>query len=218
MLHKEINNRIPIEIIVAEDGSTDGTKAILSELSKRIPIKIIFGEERKGYSQGLIDALVKVKTKFVVFVDSDGQHLASDFWNLYNLRNCYDIVTGWRINRADSFHRRLISKSFQLLAKNLFKIPKFNDMTAPYRLVNSTIAKRIAEKSKHMKESFWTEFTIRASYMGFSSKEVPVTHRIRVGGGSNVYKPTKLVGIVISQLKGMFSLKMELRNQIITNN
>ena len=39
--YNEIGSKIPIEIIVAEDGSTDGTKAILSELSKRIPMKII---------------------------------------------------------------------------------------------------------------------------------------------------------------------------------
>ena len=111
--YKEIGSRISIEIIVAEDGSTDGTKAILCELSKRIPMKIIFGKDRKGYSRGLIDGIAKVNTKFVVFVDSDGQHLASDFWKLYKLKDFYDIVTGWREKRADGFHRKIISSVFK---------------------------------------------------------------------------------------------------------
>lgn len=210
--YKEIGSRISIEIIVAEDGSTDGTKAILCELSKRIPMKIIFGKDRKGYSRGLIDGIAKVNTKFVVFVDSDGQHLASDFWKLYKLKDFYDIVTGWRVKRADSFHRKLISSVFQWLAKILFKIPKYHDITAPYRLVNTTIAKKIANDSKFMKESFWTEFTIRAYYNGFRLKEVPVTHKRRLDGDSNVYRPNKLFGIVVSQLKGMLLLKKELGN------
>ena len=209
----EIGSKIPIEIIVAEDGSTDGTKAILCELSKKIPMKIIFGKDRKGYSQGLIDGLAKINTEYVVFLDSDGQHLASDFWKLYELRNRYDIVTGWREKRADAFHRKIISSVFKWVAKILFKIPKYHDITAPYRIVNSTIAKKIADDSKYMKESFWTEFTIRAYYNGFKSKEVPVTHRRRLDGDTNVYRPNKLFGIIVSQLKGMLLLKKELGNK-----
>ena len=127
----EIGSKIPIEIVVAEDGSTDGTKAILCELSKRIPMKIILGKDRKGYSQGLIDGLAKVDTDYVVFLDSDGQHIASDFWRLYELRKDYDIVTGWRLKRADGLHRKIISSVFKWLAKILFKIPKYHDITAP---------------------------------------------------------------------------------------
>ncbi len=209
----EISSKIPIEIVVAEDGSTDGTKAILRDLSKRIPMKIILGKDRKGYSQGLIDGLAKVDTDYVVFLDSDGQHIASDFWKLYELRKDYDIVTGWRVKRADGLHRKIISSVFKWLAKILFKIPKYHDITAPYRIVNSTIAKKIANDSKYMRESFWTEFTIRAYFNGFKIKEVPVTHRKRLDGETNVYKPNKLFGIIVSQLKGMLSLKKELVNK-----
>jgi len=212
--YKEIGSRIPIKIIVAEDGSTDGTKAILCELSKRIPMKIIFGKDRTGYSRGLIDGIAKVNTKFIVFVDSDGQHLASDFWKLYKLKDFYDIVTGWRVKRADGFHRKLISSVFQWLAKILFKIPKYHDITAPYRIMNSKIAKKIANDSKYMKDSFWTEFTIRAYYDGFRLKEVPVTHKRRLDGDSKVYRPNKLFWIIVSQLKGMLLLKNELGNTL----
>lgn len=208
--YNEVNSQVPIEIVVAEDGSTDGTKSVLLELSKKIPMKIIFGKDRKGYSQGLIDGLSKIDTKYTVFVDSDGQHLASDFWKLYSLRNEYDIVTGWRIKRVDAIHRKLISWVFQRIAQILFRIPRYHDLTGPYRLMDTATAKKIANQTKYMKESFWTEFTIRAYYNGFKSKEVPVTHRQRLDGDTNVYKPNKLFGIIVSQLKGIIALRKEM--------
>ncbi len=211
--HKEVCTKIPVEIIVAEDGSTDGTKEILRGLAKKLPLKLIFGEERKGYSKGLIDGLSKVDTEFVVSVDSDGQHMARDFWKLYYLRHKYDVVSGRRVNRADGFHRKLMSGVFQWIARVLFKLPRFHDMTAPYRLMRSDVAREIAKEFRYMRESFWTEFTIRACQNGFRIAEVPVTHRQRLQGDTNVYKPNKLFGIVISQLRGMLKLWEEARGR-----
>lgn len=78
-LYNEITSKIPVEIVVAEDGSTDRTKEILCDSAKKIPLKLILGDKRKGYSKGLIDGLSKVDTKYVVLVDSDGQHLEGIF-------------------------------------------------------------------------------------------------------------------------------------------
>lgn len=209
----EVCAKMPVEIIVAEDGSTDGTKEILRDLAKKIPMKLILGEERKGYSRGLIEGLSMVDTKFVVFVDSDGQHLARDFWKLYDLRYKYDIVSGWRVNRADGFHRKLMSAVFQWMARILFKLPRLYDITAPYRLVRSDVAKEIAKEFRYMGESFWTEFTIRACRNGFQLVEIPVTHRQRLLGDTSVYKPNKLFRIVLSQFIGLIRLWMELRSR-----
>lgn len=208
--HNEVCAKIPVEIIVAEDGSTDGTKEILRDLAKKIPMKLILGEERRGYSKGIIDGLSKVNTEFVVFVDSDGQYVASDFWKLYALRGRYDVVSGQRVNRADGFHRKLMSAFFQWMAKLLFRLPKFHDITTPYRLMRSDVAREIAKEFRYMGESFWTEFTIRACRNGVRFVEVPVTHRKRLRGDTNVYKSDKLFGIIFSQLRGMFMLWKEI--------
>ncbi|MEM3703176.1 MAG: glycosyltransferase family 2 protein [Candidatus Bathyarchaeia archaeon] len=211
--YNEICSQIPMEIVVAEDGSTDGTKEILRNLAQKIPMKLILGEKRKGYSKGLIDGLSNVDTEYVVFVDSDGQHLARDFWKLYNLKDEWDIISGWRVKRADGFHRKVMSGVFQLMAKILFKLPPFRDITAPYRLVRTKVAKEIASEFKYMNESFWTEFTIRAYKRGFSVTEIPVAHKSRKHGSTNVYKPKKLLKIVFSQFKGMLKLWIELNKK-----
>jgi len=205
--YDELNGKIPFEIVVCEDGSTDGTKDVLRRLSKEIPLKAILGYERKGYSGGLKDGLKLAKARYVFFVDADGQHLASDFWKLYKLREKYDVVSGWRVKRADSFYRKVMSKSFQFSARLLFGLPKFQDMTAPFKLVKVNTARTIAEECKFMKESFWTEFTIIAHVKGCKITETPVIHRKRFNGGTRVYKARKLLGIIASQFKGLLRLR-----------
>jgi len=201
---------MPLKITVAEDGSTDGTKEILRQMSERIPMNLILGEERKGYSKGLVDGLERVDTEFVVFVDSDGQHMAEDFWKLWEPRDKSDIISGWRFNRADAFHRKLMSAVFQWMAKTLFKLPSFHDVTGPYKLMRTEVAKEVAKEFKYMKESFWTEFTIRACRKGFKVAEVPVNHRNRLGEGSTrVYKLSKIPTIALSQFTSLLELWWE---------
>ena len=209
-----ISKRIPFKIAIAEDGSTDDTKEILRRMSKVIPMNLILGDERKGYSKGLVDGLENIDTEFVVFADSDGQHMAEDFWKLWESRDKYDIVSGWRLNRADAFHRKLMSAVFQWMAKTLFKLPSFHDITGPYKLMRTEIAKEIAKEFKYMKESFWIEFTIRACGKHFKILEIPVNHRDRVDGGSTrVYKLSKVPNIALSQFTSLFKLWMEKRTK-----
>lgn len=205
--YRKIGKKIPLEIMIVEDGSTDGTKDILLRLSRKIPVKLFLGEERKGYSKALVVGLKKVTTKFVVCVDSDGQHLPGDFWKLFRYRNKYDIVSGWRVKRADSTHRRLMSFVFQRLAKLFFGLP-YKDITGPYKLIKTTVAQEIAREVRYMKESFWTEFTIRAHNKSFKILEVPVRHR-KTYRSTNVYLPFKIPKIVLLQFIGLLKLWLE---------
>lgn len=204
--YETISPRMPMEIILSEDGSVDGTKGVIIQLGKRIPLEAILSPARKGYAGGIKDGLKLVKAEYVLITDSDGQHAAEDFWKLWALREKYDIVSGWRVNRADSFYRRAMSKVFQLMAKMLLRLPRLRDVTAPYKLMRTDVARSIADECKFMKESFWTEFTIRAYSMGAKIYEVPVAHRERNNGSTNVYKPYKMPKIILSQFKGLIKL------------
>lgn len=210
--YEELRNKISPQIIIVEDGSTDGTKAILTELKERIPMNLVFGSERRGYSQAILEGLKHVEAKYVLFTDSDGQHTARDFWKLYEERENYDIINGWRVRRVDSTFRRLMSSTFQWLARRLFKL-SFHDMTAPYKMMRSEVAQAVASEYEYMRESFWTEFMIRAHKKGFTVKEVPVTHRKRWSGSTRVYKPLKIPGIVYRQLIDILRLWWSMRGR-----
>jgi glycosyltransferase involved in cell wall biosynthesis len=206
-----ISPRMPLELVLSEDGSTDNTENVIEKLSEKIPLKAILSTSRKGYAGGIKDGLKLVKAKYVLITDSDGQHDPRDFWKIWSLRTKYDIVSGWRKKRADSLYRRVMSQVFQLRIKSAFNLPNFMDITAPFKLMKTEIAIEIAEKCKYMSESFWNEFSVRAHVSGFSIGETPVTHRIRADkSATRVYKPWKIPKIALAQLMAVSKLKIEL--------
>jgi len=207
--YNEIGTKIPVEVIVSEDGSTDGTKEALMELTKKMPIKLILGEERKGYMKGVKDGLKLVGSDFIFFSDSDGQHVPSDFWKLYEKRDKYDLIVGKKIKRVDPPHRILISNVFHLMVRVLFKLP-IRDPDTAYRLIRKEVVDDVADGARILKYSFWTEFTVRAFRKGYRVTEVPVVHRGRLNGSTRLYNGTKLFSIVLSQIVGLFKLSSEL--------
>jgi hypothetical protein len=77
--------------------------------------------------------------------------------------------------------------------------------------MKAEVAKEVASQCRYMKESFWTEFTIRAYKKGFKIGEVPVTHRHRLDGSTRVYKPRKITKIVILHGYALLKIYRELR-------
>jgi len=210
--YNEIGTKIPLDICVSEDGSTDGTKDVLLRLNEKIPMTLILGEKRKGYVGGVKDGLRKTHSNFVFFVDSDGQHVASDFWKLYEKRKEYDMIVGRKIMRSDPAHRIVLSKVFHFLVRILFKLPLHDPDTA-FRLINVNVIDKVLEETRFLDYSFWTEFTVRAYAKGFRFAEVPVVHKSRLNGSTRLYSSDKLFRIVIKQLIGLFKLWKEINAQ-----
>jgi len=208
-LYNEIGTKIPLEICVSEDGSTDGTKDVLLQLNEKLRLTLVLGERRKGYLGGVKDGLRKIHSDFVFFVDSDGQHVASDFWKLYEKREDYDMIVGQKIKRSDPAHRIVISNVFHFLVRTLFRLPLHDPDTA-FRLINVKVIDKVLEETKFLEYSFWTEFTVRAHAKGFRLSEVPVIHKNRVNGSTRLYSSGKLIRIMISQFIGLFKLWKEI--------
>ena len=210
-----ISSAMPVEIVLSEDGSTDDTKERIEELSREIPLKAVLSDKRKGYAGGIIDGLKIVSSDYVLITDSDGQHDPRDIWKLWELRREYDVVSGWRVERADSLFRRIMSRTFQFMARRMFSLPSFKDITSPFKLMKTSTALDVAGDYKYMRESFWTEFIIRAYFKGYKIVEVPVSHRPRPDGSTRVYKPAKIPGIVYSQFTALLKLRKELYGRLL---
>lgn len=207
--HNEIGTKIPLNICVTEDGSTDGTRDVLLQLREKLPMTLVLGKERKGYLKGVADGLRKTRSDFVFFADSDGQHIPSDFWKLYEKRNQYDLIVGKKIKRDDPPIRILVSTVFHYLVSRMFKLP-IRDPDTAFRLINSKVIDEVLDETKYLNYSFWTEFTVRAYKKGFRVTEVPVVHRRRLNGSTRLYSSRKLFGIAVAQLIGLFKLWMEI--------
>ena len=96
---------IDYEFILSEDGSVDNTVEVMNDAEKIFNLRFITSKKRKGYAKAVIDAIKLVNTKYVIFMDSDGQIDPKYIEALWNGRNKYDINIGYRKVRADSIIR-----------------------------------------------------------------------------------------------------------------
>ena len=125
LLHQTIRNTLDktdfkYEIIFVDDGSTDNTFNILNNLKK---VKIIKFRKNFGQTAAMMAGFENSNGKVIVSLDGDLQNDPSDIPKLLDkLNEGYDVVSGWRYNRQDSFGKKAFSKianSFrQLLVKD----------------------------------------------------------------------------------------------------
>jgi len=208
--YEEICEKLPAELMVAEDGSTDGTREILLSLKNELPIVLLSSYNRKGYAKGLIDALGNCSGDWVFFSDSDGQYSLSNFWNLWDQRACYDMIIGCKIHRREAAHRIILAKGFHKIVNSLFGL-SLHDADCGFRLIRKEVVRSVIKEVKLLEYSFWAEFTIRACLKGFRVCEVPISHSNRAHGNTHIYEPSRIPMIVLKQFRGLARLYSEVK-------
>ena len=105
------------EIIAVNDGSSDRTGEILSELETVMPnVRVVTHPHNRGYGAAVLSGLDAARGEVIGYMDSDGQFDPEDFDVLLPLMNQYSFVTGRRKHRADPFVRKMNAKLFGLLS------------------------------------------------------------------------------------------------------
>ena len=198
------------EIIIAEDGSTDGTDRIAVSLSRECPfIRHLHRDKRLGRGLALKNAFAESKGRILVYMDVD---LATSIGHLRTLiesvRKNYDFATGSRTLRESkvsrSLSRRVASKSYNFMVRS-FLGSKISDHQCGFKAAKrEALLTILAEvKATHW---FWdTELLVRAQRRGYKVKEIPVEwiHK----GGTKV----KLVKDTIQMGSQVLNLWWELR-------
>ena len=211
-LHREISSRLDVGIIVCEDGSTDNTKQILRNLAEELPLRLDLSDARRGYSRAVRDGMRMLEADYLLCVDSDGQCEPKDFWQFWEARDGADVVVGWRVNRADPFVRRMFSRFFYLIYQAVLRTP-VHDPSCPYVLIPKRVAVSLVEELGAMRQGFWWEFVGRVHRHGLSIRELPVDHRMRAAGVTQVYRWTKMPGIFVRHVIAVFRIWAETRRQ-----
>lgn len=210
-----IQNDIDIHFIITEDGSTDNTAEIISLLARELPITLIHTDFRKGYSRAVVDGLRGSKAPFVAACDSDGQYDPNDLLSLLSSCQEANYVVGYRNPRADSLTRKGMSALFGL-AYSLFHAGRLRDPSCPFVVFSRPALQLMVLDNLRvpfMPQGLWWEMSARAKALNIQIIEVPVQHRKRADGGSVVYKPKKILRIVVDNLFGLWLVKSDVEFQ-----
>jgi glycosyltransferase involved in cell wall biosynthesis len=206
--YDELSPRIGVRFIICEDGSRDNTKDVLRSLESRLPMYLDMVEGRRGYGGAMTAGLRAATTPHVLTSDSDGQIDPSDFWAVWEKRDEADLVVGWRVTRADSVGRRMMSRSFRLYHRALFGT-QLHDPSCNVMLMKQSVIEAVVPKIGLMSEGFQWEFVARAMKAGIKIVEVPLHHRYRTSGSTVVYKPSRIPGIAWRNGTGLLRIWLD---------
>lgn len=197
-----------VRFIVCEDGSADDTKNVLQRLADSLPLNLIMNEERKGYSRAVMDGMKALEAEYLLCLDSDGQCDARDFAKFWQARDQQDVAIGWRVRRSDTWLRRILSRTFYLVYRLIFRVP-IHDPSCPFVLAHRAVVQQLLPQLGEMKEGFWWEFTARAYRNGFRLREFPVNHRLRSSGKTQVYRLNRMPGIGWRHFLALFKIRSQ---------
>ena len=166
------------EIVFVDDGSSDNTFKVLENLAKKdSAVKIIKFRRNYGQTAAMLAGLQNAKGDFVVTMDADLQNDPKDIPKLLKkLNEGYDLVCGWRMNRRDTFGKRISSKLSNILMSFLMDL-NIHDSGCTLRAYR----KEILENFKIYGETHRYIPAIISS-QGGKVAEVAVNHRERHAG------------------------------------
>lgn len=174
------------EVIVIDDGSTDGARELLKSLQDTIPaLKIIFHEKNIGYGGALKSGFKASSKEWVFYTDGDAQYDVGELSLLVDaLEDGVDVVNGYKIKRNDPLSRIIIGKTYQWGNKIIFLL-KTRDVDCDFRLIRKAKIDGITLTSDG--GSMCVELVKRLQNAGSVFKDVPVHHYDRVYGQSQFF-------------------------------
>jgi glycosyltransferase involved in cell wall biosynthesis len=167
-----------LEIIVVDDGSTDGTRQILAGL-KVSGLRVIEHERNQGKGGAIRTALAAATGDAVIFQDADLEYDPQDFPKLWALiaRGEAQAVYGARDLGDQAFFRRF-GNHFLTWATNVLYGTHLKDMETCYKMIAIPIARTLDLQSHRF--DMEPEITAKIIRAGHTIHEVPISYEPRI--------------------------------------
>ncbi len=134
--------RSQTEIIAVDDGSTDNTQRLLSELSQRNEdLRIVSHNRNLGKAEALRSGVSRSSGRYVAFFDADLQYTPRDLVRMFSYARSQpcDAVTGIRDRERYDSERLMISGAYNRLMRLIFRVP-VTDCNAGIKILRRTAA------------------------------------------------------------------------------
>ena len=183
----EFEDYRPYEIIFVDDGSSDGSREILREVTEtQSNLKTILLSRNFGQSAALSAGIDSAEGDIIVTMDSDMQNDPADIPKLLDkIEKGYDCVSGWRKDRKDSASKTIPSKIQTYLA--WLTGPKIHDFGCTLKAYRS---ESIQDIDLHGEGHRY--IPARLHHRGYSVSEIQTNHRPR-SKGETKYGSKRLV-------------------------
>lgn len=180
----------PYEIVYVDDGSADGSAAILLEIRRRHPDRVVVLQLYRNYGQfrAIIAGFERARGEIVVTLDADLQNPPEEIPRLVARmeEGGHDVVNGWRRNRRDTWFRRAASRLANRIAATLTGV-RMRDYGCMLRAYRREVAAQVVachEQSPYI--------PTLANALARRATEIEVAHAARLSGRSN-YSLLKLI-------------------------
>ncbi|OGG51448.1 hypothetical protein A3D72_04160 [Candidatus Uhrbacteria bacterium RIFCSPHIGHO2_02_FULL_57_19] len=198
------------EIIIVDDGSSDGTARIASELAEAEPrLRLIRLPENRGKGAAVKAGMLAATGEWRIFLDADLSTLPEEFeWFRTHLAS-HDIIIGSRALRESRvlihqpFLREYSGKLFNLAVKTIVGLP-FHDTQCGFKAFHArTIG--LFERQELHGWAFDVELLANAVKRGFRVAEVPITWR-------NDPTTTVKTGAALRTVGDLFRIRRRIQN------
>jgi glycosyltransferase involved in cell wall biosynthesis len=207
-LHQFLSNHLRYKwrIIIADNGSTDGTAAIGGRLAEERAEVSCFHLKQRGRGRALRYAWMQSSADIVCYMDVD---LSTELEALPRaihtvVAEGYDLVVGSRLMRSSRIHRSLqreiISRIYNLFVKALL-FTRFSDAQCGFKAVTREVVERIVPQVKDQGWFFDTELLVLAERQGYRIKDIPVAWI------EDTDSRVKILQTAWEDIKGVFRLR-----------
>ncbi len=184
---REILRRVQVmqlaeEIIVVDDGSTDGTREILQELDHQGPVRVVFHEKNQGKGAAVRTGIQQTRGDVLIIQDADLEYDPREYPNLLCPleEGIADVVYGSRFlgaARRPILFWNMVANKILTLMTNILYNNILTDMETGYKVFRRQVVEGMTIHARRF--DFEPEFTAKILKRKARIYEVPITFNPR---------------------------------------
>jgi dolichol-phosphate mannosyltransferase len=169
------------EVLIVDDGSTDGTSALADQLvAGAANVRVVHHKPNRGFSGAMRTCFRESRGDWIFLVPADGQASMSDLRRFLEASANADIVIGVRESREDHAGRRFLSRGFHQIARGLLGI-RVREFSSVF-LFRRALLDAMPFRSKDNGATLLPEVLFRAQARDARLVTLPVAHFARRSG------------------------------------
>jgi len=179
LLHAVLASPVKKEVIIVDDGSTDGTREKLQSLPPIPQVTILFHEKNRGKGASIRTALACARGEFVLIQDSDLEYDPQDYPALLLplQLGASNVVYGVRPDRPERGLRFFLGAKFLTHLTNFLYRAQIHDEATCYKVFRRSLLARMTLTCQRFE--FCPEVTAKLCRMGERIQEVPIGYHPR---------------------------------------